>query len=235
MNSDLHDVKIYQINPQRDINNVQYYDLEDLKYTQGAVYEYPYDCVFDAKLKTNDPEEINTLITTFGHPLYRGRIFSVSDVLVVDDKAYYKNPDEFKRIDFDEHYAIYDKDRLLDVVYVEPGKEAYITRIEDRLDMLQKAVGGYIEMVYNDDGTAIICNSEGKLIGMKGNRHMGNDIIAGPFIVVGTNRDELCSLDPVEKKKYLNMFLKPEVINDVELRNALGFEISVHRSPSMSY
>ena len=43
-----------------------------------------------------------------------------------------------------------------------------ITRISDKepsLEKLQKLVGGYIEVAYDDGKTQIICNEEGKLHG----------------------------------------------------------------------
>lgn len=73
----------------------------------------------------------------------------------------------------------------LKVVMVEPHKAPYVTEIEDELSALQRAVGGYIEVVGNGDGTLIVCNEEGKLEGLEGNRriHDGMSIIAGTFLL----------------------------------------------------
>ena len=61
------------------------------------------------------------------------------------------------------------------VVYVEPNKAPYVAEVAHTLEAEQKAVGGYIEVVYPDDNeTCIICNEEGKLIGMEGNRRIGD-------------------------------------------------------------
>lgn len=59
--------------------------------------------------------------------------------------------------------------------------------IENTLEAKQHLVGGYIECVYptNDDRVVFICNEEGKMNGMKLNRDIGYDIIAGPFIILG--------------------------------------------------
>lgn len=62
--------------------------------------------------------------------------------------------------------------KKLTVVMVEPHKAPYVTKIDDELSALQKAVGGYIEVVGNGDGTLIICNEEGKLQGLEGNRRI---------------------------------------------------------------
>ena len=69
------------------------------------------------------------------------------------------------------------------VVYVEPGKPAVEKEIGTKLEDLQEAVGGLIECVYpHGDRTVLVCNDEGKLLGMEGNRRLDNgSIIAGPF------------------------------------------------------
>ena len=55
----------------------------------------------------------------------------------------------------------------MEVVMVEPGKEARIAEIGSDLNSLQAAVGGYIEAAYFfDDPVALICNEEGKVYGL---------------------------------------------------------------------
>lgn len=57
------------------------------------------------------------------------------------------------------------------VVYVEPGKPAAEKEIGTKLEDIQEAVGGLIECVYpHGDRTVLVCNDEGKLLGMEGNR-----------------------------------------------------------------
>ena len=46
----------------------------------------------------------------------------------------------------------------LRIVKVEPNKPAYVTEIENTLEAEQEAVGGLIELIYNGDGTFIVCN-----------------------------------------------------------------------------
>lgn len=53
------------------------------------------------------------------------------------------------------------------VLMVEPGKSPYETEIEGGLESLQAAVGGDIQATYPfDDLVGLICNDEGKLIGL---------------------------------------------------------------------
>lgn len=61
--------------------------------------------------------------------------------------------------------------KKITVLLVEPNKYPKITEIEDSLEAMQKIVGGNIEVYspFNDE-VAIICNEEGKMIGLPLNR-----------------------------------------------------------------
>ena len=105
----------------------------------------------------------------------------------------------------------------MEVVMVEPGKEARIAEIGSDLKSLQAAVGGYIEAAYFfDDPVALICNEEGKVYGLPYNRAIRDeagkvqDIIAGPFFVCGLGEESFCSLPKELQTKYLDMFKYPE-------------------------
>ena len=53
------------------------------------------------------------------------------------------------------------------VLMVEPMKAPYTTELNNTLDNLQKAVDGYIQVLYPfDDSVCIICNENGKLTGL---------------------------------------------------------------------
>lgn len=85
----------------------------------------------------------------------------------------------------------------MEVLLVEPGKEARLAEIGSDLKSLQAAVGGYIEAAYFfDDPVALICNEEGKVYGLPYNRAVRDeagkvqDIIAGPFFVCGLGEDD---------------------------------------------
>ena len=105
----------------------------------------------------------------------------------------------------------------MEVVMVEPGKEARLVEIGADLKSLQTAVGGYIEAAYFfDDPVALICNEEGKVYGLPYNRAVRDDagkvqdIIAGPFFVCGLGEESFCSLPKELQAKYLDMFKYPE-------------------------
>lgn len=96
------------------------------------------------------------------------------------------------------------------VVYVEPGKPAVEKEIGSKLEDLQEAVGGLIECVYaHRDNTILVCNDEGKLLGMEGNRRLDNgSIIAGPFFVIGSAGENFRSLTDAEVSRYLQVYAK---------------------------
>ena len=114
--------------------------------------------------------------------------------------------------------------KKLTVVMVEPHKAPYVTKIDDELSALQKAVGGYIEVVGNGDGTLIICNEEGKLQGLEGNRriHDGASVIAGTFFVVGDDGENFRSLTESEVVKYMDRFKEIEDISQDEVESDMG-------------
>ena len=95
------------------------------------------------------------------------------------------------------------KEKEITTVKVEPMKEPVIACLKNDLDSLQKAVSigapeqGLIEFVWLEDNVSILCNEEGKLIGLEPNRRLGDDILCGVFYIVAENEDgELKSLTP---------------------------------------
>ena len=111
----------------------------------------------------------------------------------------------------------------LRVVMVEPGKPAYVTEIPHTLEAEQQAVGGRIELVYLDGGI-LVCNDEGKLLGMEGNRRLDNgSVIAGPFFIVGDAGENFRSLTNAEVDYFTQRFAKPEQISQRKVQADMGF------------
>ena len=120
------------------------------------------------------------------------------------------------------------KTKEITVLMVEPGKHPKVTTIKDDLDSLQKAVSigadyqGLIELVGLGNGDCIMCNEEGKLIGLEGNRRLGSDIIVGVFYIMSENDEgELQSLTEQKIKHYTNVFWEPETFDRTEIENSL--------------
>lgn len=86
--------------------------------------------------------------------------------------------------------------KKIKVLIVEPGQEPRAARIDNTLEAMQAVVGGYIETVHvGISPFVIVCNEEGKLLGLPENRPFANDVILGTFFIVDTDGDEFASLD----------------------------------------
>lgn len=220
-------IKIYQINPDRDKNKVKFHSIKNAQRFQGKADIDPsiYDEVFNGEVDSDNLEEIFRQFNTEGHPLHRGHSLSVSDVVVTKDGAYYCDSIGFQQVDFVESLT-QKPDNLMTVVYVEPHKPPYIAEIEHTLEAEQKAVGGFIEPIYLDDD-CLVGNEEAKLIGMEGNRRIGDgtSIIAGPFFICGLTEDDFRGLTAEEAEKYMTQFREPEEISREEVEADMGFTI----------
>lgn len=103
------------------------------------------------------------------------------------------------------------------VVLVEPGKCARPVEIVEDLHTMQELVGGPIQALYPwPDEAAIVCNDEGKLMGLPLNRRLEDyDVIAGTFFICGIQDENFCGLTEQQLRKYQQMFRSPERIISV--------------------
>ena len=80
------------------------------------------------------------------------------------------------------------------VIYKSPGCAPEPRDIPNTLEELQAAVGGCIETVTIAADAAVICNEEGRLLGMPHNvRFMGTEYV-GPILIVGVAGEEFTDL-----------------------------------------
>ena len=114
------------------------------------------------------------------------------------------------------------------VLMVEPGQHPKVTTIKDDLDSLQKAISigadyqGLIEIISLGNGDCLLCNEEGKLIGLEGNRRLGNDILTGVLYIMSENEyGELMSLTDAKIKRYTELFWEPETFDPAEIEASL--------------
>lgn len=98
-----------------------------------------------------------------------------------------------------------------------PGRKPERIIIPHTLDAMQRLVCGNIQAIYPyDDMVALVCNEEGKLLGMEPNRAVRNedgdilDIICGTFFICGLNEDDFCSLTEEQIAYYSKLFRYPE-------------------------
>ena len=111
------------------------------------------------------------------------------------------------------------------VLVVEPQKPCRVQEIESLPDM-QQLVGGDIEAVYPfQEPVALVCNSDGKLLGLPMNRplldkdYLPYDIIRGTFFVAGLGQEEFISLTDEQIQRYKSLYDNMQIL---PVRTAAG-------------
>lgn len=104
------------------------------------------------------------------------------------------------------------------VIIVEPDARPRVADIQSDLESLQEIVGGTIQCVFPfPDSVGIICNDEGKILGLPLNRVLRDDngeiydILSGTFIVAGLTEDDFCDLTDEQADKYMKMYHDKEM------------------------
>ena len=126
------------------------------------------------------------------------------------------------------------------VLLIEPHKPPYPLEIDGILDEMKKIVGGIIQAVYPfSDPVALICNDEGKLLGLPLNRALYHpetgemyDIIAGTFFLCGAppDADHFTSLTDSQLEKYTQYFYTPESFIKVNGQIVAIPEATIHET-----
>lgn len=81
--------------------------------------------------------------------------------------------------------------KIMKILVIEPLKAPYVKKIRGDLKSMQAIVGGLIEAIYpfDDPEIALICNDEGKIMGLPYNRALRDedgriyDVVAGTFFL----------------------------------------------------
>lgn len=86
-------------------------------------------------------------------------------------------------------------------------KYGHMTAVSNSLKNLQNIVGGHIEVVtlMPDKGLVMICNEDGKLLGLEKNFIWGvppfHDVIVGDVIICGTDGEDFTDV-PIDFKSW---------------------------------
>lgn len=102
------------------------------------------------------------------------------------------------------------------VIIKRPDEEyGHVCNISNRLENLQKTVGGYIEVInLNKKGNiVIICNEEGKLKGLEPNMYFCGDMLVGTIIVCGVEGEEFGDLPGVWGLAEWKMIVNSNEVN----------------------
>ena len=110
------------------------------------------------------------------------------------------------------------------ILLVEPGRVPRPAEIGDSLEDMQTVVGGHIQAVYPfEEPVALICNEEGKGLGLPLNRVLRldsgeiYDVIAGTFFLCAAppDSDRFASLTEEQITRYSERFRAIELFPEV--------------------
>ena len=100
-----------------------------------------------------------------------------------------------------------------------------VQEIDGSLESMQKIVGGTIQAVYAfDEPVCIVCNDEGKLMGLAPNCLLSDDsgkpydMLVGTFFVCGVKEDNFISLSPELEKKYADIIRRDRLLPVVAVK-----------------
>lgn len=115
---------------------------------------------------------------------------------------------------------------------IEPDKCVKEMEIENDLSSLQKIIGGYIQIVWPfDDNVLLICNEEGKLLGLEPNRPLHDsdglvyDMVCGTIIIAGDDEEsgDIISLTDEQIERYTKYYDYVCYFTDKEYKKIADF------------
>ena len=94
----------------------------------------------------------------------------------------------------------------IDILVVEPCEAPRPAKVEDTLEAFQQIVGGPIEAgCYSPQRVMLICNGEGKNMGLMPNRENptdSGDFIAGTFLLCSFEGEHFTSLTAAQQREF---------------------------------
>lgn len=103
------------------------------------------------------------------------------------------------------------KENQIMVVIKEPGKAPAVEPLfNNELKAFQEAVGGYIETVTLATDLVIICNEEGRLLGLPSNCKVCGVDFVGTILAVGRKEDDFASIKAQNIPSVLKLLAENE-------------------------
>ena len=87
------------------------------------------------------------------------------------------------------------------MVLIEPYNIRSVIKYDGTLEQLQDLVGGYVEAIYQSDGTVLLVNEEGKLQNLPIN--IGD--LCGNILILRVKGDDFTGLTDKDIKKYMEV------------------------------
>ena len=98
--------------------------------------------------------------------------------------------------------------RMIKVIVKEPNEPVgHVEEVSAALESLQKLVGGYIEAIPIAKGISVLCNEDGRLLGLPANCFVRPHMeVVGTIVVIGTDKYNFdsCPCTLGAWKTYLN-------------------------------
>ena len=118
-----------------------------------------------------------------------------------------------------------EKEKTITVLVIEPMKHPEVRQIDNTLEGMQAIVGGLIQPIYPyEDPVSLVCNDEGKLLGLPPNRLLKDkngepyDMLCGTFFIAGLGAEDFVSLNKEQINKYTKLF-EYEMLIPVKKKN----------------
>lgn len=171
-------IRIYQVNMSRDVNNVGFASYANLEKWQGtsAIDSTIYDKVFSGEVKCKTLEDVYVKFNQHHPRGYKARSLSVSDIVEIIDKDgnsqfYFCDSVGFEKVDFEpektrlsERYLDLTKGEKIKVLFVPVGKYPQEMEIPNTYEAMKALVGGGLDeyMPFENDDAALVCYRHGK-------------------------------------------------------------------------
>lgn len=104
----------------------------------------------------------------------------------------------------------------INVLAKHPGEPFRWIRIENTLEALQEAVGGYIETVTVAKNLVVICDEEGRLKGKPFCHHIFGVDFVGDIIIAGVRGDEFSDVPVTFREKMRNIPMERGIDTNVD-------------------
>lgn len=218
-------VALYQINAEKDANRIRFEGLEEMAALKVEFDPTIYEKVFEGEVDADTLDDIFAYFNSDNRP-GRDRFcsMSVSDIVEVkegnESKFFFCDTVGFTEITFDPAYTTDASPERINVLYMEPGKEARMVSVEATLEEYQRICDtDCIQAIYpfEEPSVVLVCDDEGKLKNAVKNRALYDedgviqDVLCGPFFICRQDEDgEWVSLTPEQQEKYLDMYKKPK-------------------------
>lgn len=179
-------IRIYQVNMSRDVNNVGFASYEHLEKWQGtsAIDSTIYDKVFSGEVKCKTLEDVYVKFNQHHPRGYKARSLSKSDIVEIISKDgtsefHYCDTVGFKKVDFEpekarlsERYLDLSKGEKIKVLFVPVGKYPQEMEIPNTYEAMTELVGGGTDeyMPFENDNAALVCYRHSKQKDLPKNR-----------------------------------------------------------------